>query len=98
MTGEFSNHVGARATLPHELGICTMPEREAECVEQNRLARTCLARQHIETRTKLDFSRFNQNDVAQSKRAEHGVLWVGESGRLGAGAQHRKRLPCQFAA
>ena len=98
MTGEFSHHVGARATFPHELGIRTMAEREAERVEQNRLARACFARQHIETRTKLDFSRFNQNDVAQSKRAEHEVLWVAQSGRLGSGAQHRKCLPCQFAA
>ena len=103
MTCEFGHHVGARATFPHELGIRTMSEREAECIEQDRFAGSGFAREHVETRTKFNFSHFDQNNVAQSKCAEHEVLWgvlasQGDGGRaVSTGRACHASLPRKVA-
>ena len=60
---ETRGHLRLVRALPHQRAVGAHPEREAQRVEQDRLARAGLARQHAQTGLEIEIEPFDQNDI-----------------------------------
>ena len=84
MTRRWGEHGGDRGLLgagPHQALLGAGTECEAETVEQDRLAGAGFAGQDGEARTEAEVKAFDQHDVADRERRQHGAA----SGDEGAG-------------
>ena len=71
--------VGARA---HQLAIAARAERKPEGIEQDRFARARLAGEHGHAVLESDVEFFDEDDVANRKRGQHGAV-IAERTRAG---------------
>ena len=69
--GKGRGHAGAVAALADQPAIGACAEREAERVEQDRLARAGFAGQHAQPARKLEVERLDKHNVANGKRGQH---------------------------
>ena len=60
--------------LPYERGVGAHPEREAERIEQDRLARPGLARQHAKPILEIEIEPLDQHDIGDGERGQHDLL------------------------
>ena len=69
---------GLRRALPHQSAIGAVAQRQAERVEQDRLARPGLAGQHAKAIAEFEFERFDQHDVTNGERGQHRAFLNGK--------------------
>ncbi len=69
--GELGDDGGLLGARAHEAGIGPLSERQAERVEQDRLAGPGLAGQHAQTRAERQGQAVDQNDVADRQSEQH---------------------------
>ena len=71
--GKFECGGGAALFLacPHQPAVGPVAQHQPERIEQDRLARAGLARQHAEPAGEVEVERFDQHDVADGKPGEH---------------------------
>ena len=58
-------NVGLAASLSHHARICTRPQGQLQCVDQNGLSCTCLPGQHGEAIAQIQFQRLYDHEIAQ---------------------------------
>ena len=78
--GELGADVGALRALAHHRHVAARAGGERERVEQDRLARARLAREHGEPRAERDVERVDDHEVAQSQGLQHGAPLRGVRG------------------
>jgi hypothetical protein len=57
--------------VPHQRGVAARAQRQCECVEQDRLASSGLAREHGEALGKINVEPIDQDNVADRKPNKH---------------------------
>ena len=68
---EGGRHLALLGAMAHQAAIAAPAEGERQRIEQDRLARAGLARQHGETLVEGNVEPFDENDVADRKMNEH---------------------------
>ena len=69
--GEGGAEVGTRTTLPHHPRVGTATERQAQRIDQDRLAGAGFTGKHREARAEFKVDRFDDDEVAQSQFGQH---------------------------
>jgi hypothetical protein len=68
---EFRGDAGLRLALPHQSGVGPDAKRQAQAVEQDRLARAGLAGQHAQPRLELQLEPVDQHHIADRQLPQH---------------------------
>jgi len=85
--GEDGGGRGLFGPGPHQTGVGACPQRQAEGVENDRLAGPGLAGQHGQAAMDLEVERIDQHDVADGEGGQHGPAPMAFTG---AGARGRE--------
>jgi len=68
---EFGRYDGLMRSGPHQPGLRPLAEREAQRIEQDRLAGPGLAGQYAKSRTQGEIETIDQNNVADGQAEQH---------------------------
>ena len=73
---EHSRHLALFHAMPDQRLVAASAQSQRESVEQDRLAGTCLAREHCEPFDEINVEPVDQDDIANRKSGEHGFCRV----------------------